>query len=146
MTKKKSKRRSASNNAAAPDARTLFIDISAWSYRLRDALTELEAPYIALSEKFPQNTPDTVWLKEAGIQGWVVLTRDQHIRRHPNELQAFRENGVIAFVLTAGDASAVDTAELVKQLYPKMMRKARASKPPAMFAVTLAGAIRQIKL
>ena len=75
-----------------------------------------------------------------------MLTRDQHIRRHPNGLQAFSENGVIAFVLTAGDASAADTAELVKQLYPKMMRKARASKPPAMFAVTLAGAIRQIKL
>ena len=111
-----------------------------------NALTELGAPFIALSQHYPQNTPDEVWLKEAGKLRWIELTRDRHIRRRPNELQAFRENGVIAFVLTAGDASAADTAALVKHVYPKLIRKARGSKPPAMFSVTLAGAINQIKL
>ena len=146
MTKKKSKKRSGSNSVVPPDAPTLFIDISAWSYRLRDALAELDAPFVALSERFPQNTPDTEWLKEAGKQGWIVLTRDKHIRRRPNELQAFRDSGVIVFVLTAGDASAADTAELVSRLYPKLIRKAQATKPPAMFSITLAGTISQIKL
>ena len=145
MTKKKSKKRSASNSVP-PDAPTLFIDICAWSYLLGDALTEIGAPFIALSRHYPQNTPDEVWLKEAGKRRWVVLTRDRHIRRRPNELQAFRENAVIAFVLTAGDASAADTATLVKRVYPKLIRKVQGTKPPAMFSVTLAGTFNQIKL
>ena len=145
MTKKKSKKHSVSNSVVPPDAPTLFIDICAWSHRLGDALTELGAPFVALNQHFPQNTPDNVWLQEAGKRHWVVLTRDKHIRRRPNELQAFRDNGVIAFVLTAGDASAADTADLVKRLYPKLIRKAQGTKPPAMFSVTLAGAIMPIK-
>lgn len=146
MTKKKSKKRSGSNSVVPPDVPTLFIDICAWSYQLGDALTEIGAPFIALNQHFPQNTPDDVWLKEAGKRHWVVLTRDKNIRRRPNELQAFRDSGVIAFVLTAGDASAADTAALVSGLYPRLIRKAQATKPPAMFSVTLAGTISQIKL
>lgn len=111
-----------------------------------DALTELGAPFVALNQHFPQNTPDEVWLKEAGKRRWVVLTRDKNIRRRPNELQAFRDSGVIVFVLTAGDASAADTATLVSRLYLRLIRKAQATKAPAMFSVTLAGAISQIKL
>lgn len=146
MTKKKSKKRSVSNSVVPPDAPTLFIDICAWSHRLSEALTELGAPFVALTQHFPANTPDEKWLSEVGKQGWILLTRDKHIRRRPNELQAFRDNGVIAFVLTAGDASAADTADLVKRLYPKLIRRARAAKPPAMFSITLAGAINNIKL
>ena len=109
-----------------------------------DALTALGAPFISLSKHFPQNTPDEVWLKEAGKRGWIVLTRDRHIRRRPNELMIFRESNVIAFVLTAGDASAADTATLVKRIYPKLIRKAQATKPPAMYSVTQAGIISKI--
>lgn len=146
MTKKKSKKRSASSSAVPPDAPTLFIDICAWSRPLGEALTELGAPFVALHQFFPQHTPDAEWLKEAGKRCWIVLTRDKHIRRRPNELQAFRDSRVTAFVLTAGDASAVDTAALVSRLYPKIIRKAQATKPPAMFSITLAGAINPIKL
>lgn len=146
MTKKKSKKRSASNSVASPDAPTLFIDICAWSHRLRDALDALGAPYVALTEHFSANTPDEEWLQEVGKRCWILLTRDEKIRRRPNELQAFRDHGVIGFVLTAGNASAADTAALVTRLYPKLIRKAKAAKPPAMFTVTLTGTISQIKL
>ena len=146
LTKKKSKKRSVSNSAASPDVPTLFIDICAWSHRLRDALDALDAPYVALTQHFSTNTPDEEWLQEVGKRGWILLTRDERIRRRPNELQAFRNHGVIGFVLTAGNASAADTAALVTRLYPKLIRKAKAAKPPAMFTVTLAGTISQIKL
>jgi hypothetical protein len=75
-----------------------------------------------------------------------VLTRDKNIRRKPNELRAFRDHGVIGFVLTSGDASATDTAALVTAIYPKLIRKVRGVKPPAMFSITQAGAMTPIKL
>jgi hypothetical protein len=146
LTKKKSKKRSASNNAAPPDAPLLFIDRCAWSHRLGEALTKLNIPFIPHHEKFAPDCPDEEWLKTVGKQGWIVLTRDKNIRRKPNELRAFRAHEVIGFVLTAGDASAADTAALVAAVYPKLIRKAQAAKPPAMFSITQAGAINPIKL
>lgn len=146
MTKKRSKKRSASNNAALPDTPVLFIDRCAWSHKLGEALTKIGAHFIPHHEKFEPACPDEKWLGAVGKQGWIVLTRDKNIRRKPNELRAFREHGVIGFVLTSGDASAADTAALVTAIYPKLMRKARVVKPPAMFSIMLAGAINPIKL
>ena len=146
MTKKKSKKRSASNNAAPPDTPVLFIDRCAWSHKLGEALTNIGASFIPHHEKFEPACPDEEWLEAAGKQGWIVLTRDKNIRRKPNELRAFQDHGVIGFVLTSGDASAADTAALVTAVYPKLIRKTRGIKPPAMFSITLAGAITKIKL
>ena len=146
MTKKKSKKRSVSNNDAPPNTPVLFIDRCAWSHKLGAALIKIGAPFIPHHEKFKPACPDEEWLEAVGKQGWIVLTRDKNIRRKPNELRAFRENGVIGFVLTSGDASAADTAALVTAVYPKLIRKAEGTKPPAMFSITLAGAITPIKL
>ncbi len=146
MTKKKSKKHSASNNAAPPDTPVLFIDRCAWSHKLGEALTKIGAPFIPHHEKFKPACADEEWLEAAGKQGWIVLTRDKNIRRKPNELRAFQEYGVIGFVFTSGDASAADTAALITAVYPKLIRKAKGTKPPAMFSITLAGAINPIKL
>lgn len=81
----------------------------------------------------------------AGQEGWIVLTRDKMIRRKPNELAAFRDHGVVVFALASGNASAEDTARLVVELYPRILRKARGVKPPAMFSVTLAGGISPVR-
>ncbi len=124
----------------------LFVDRCAWSNRLGDALTEQGIPFIPHHDRFAPDCPDEEWLEVAGKGGWIVLTRDKNIRRKPNELHAFRQHGVIAFVLTGGDATAADTAALVTALYPKMLRKLKGAKPPAMFTLTMAGSIGVIKL
>lgn len=46
----------------------------------------------------PSDTPDVVWLRMAGEQGWLVITRDQHIRRRPYERQVIEQARVGAFV------------------------------------------------
>lgn len=140
-----SKKRSASNSASPPEAPLLFIDRCAWSRRLGEALAAAKIPFIAHHEKFAPACPDEVWMMEAGRQGWVVITRDQAIRRKPNELKAFREAKLIMFALASGNASAEDTARLVVDLYPKILRKAKAANPPAMFSVTLAGGINPVR-
>lgn len=109
------------------------------------ALRDAGIPFIAHHERFPGNLPDEDWLAVAGAEGWIVVTRDKNIRRKPNEIKAYRANKVIVFVLASGNASAEHTARLVVELYPKMLRKARAAKPPAMFSVTLAGGINPVR-
>lgn len=114
-----------------------------------DALKVAGIKFTPHHEHFEPACPDVDWLPEVGKNGWVVVTRDKNIRRKPNELQAFKENKVLAIVLSSGSssqASAADTAELLLRLLPKLMRKIGASKPPVMLNVTLMGTISQIKL
>ena len=144
--KQTSKKHSASSNDSPPDAAPLlFIDRCAWSRKLDEALKAAGIPHIAHREKFADDCPDEEWLTAAGRAGWIVLTRDQAIRRKPNELKAFRDAKLIMFALASGNASAEDTARLVVELYPRILRKAQSAKPPAMFSVTLAGGINPVR-
>jgi len=144
--KRKSRKPSASSIAAPPDAPPLFIDRCAWSRRLGEALRDAGIPFIIHDDKFAKDCADVDWLPVAGREGWIVITRDKNIRRKPNELKAFRGAKVVAFALASGNASAEDTARLVVGLYPKILRKVRGAKPPAMFSVTLAGTISPVRL
>lgn len=148
MTKKKSKKLSASNNAAQLSYPLLFIDRCAWSNRLGETLTTAGIDFTPHHDHFEQACPDVDWLPVVGKNGWIVITRDKNIRRKPNELQAFKENNVLAIVLSSGSSSqssAADTADLLQRLLPKLMRKIQASKPPTMLTVTLMGTISSVK-
>lgn len=62
-------------------------------------------------QHFPQAAKDTEWLPEVGRRGWVVLTKDHHIRTRQNELVALLSAGVAAFVLTSGDLTGPEMAQ-----------------------------------
>lgn len=149
MKKKKSKKLSASSNAAPLNYPLLFIDRCAWSNRLGGALSKANVQFTPHHEHFEPACADVDWLPVVGKNGWVVVTRDKNIRRKPNELQAFKESKVLAIVLSSGSssqASAADTAELLLRMLPKLMRKIQASKPPIMLNVTLMGTVSEVKL
>jgi hypothetical protein len=42
-------------------------------------------------EEPAQKLPDEVWLRDAGANGWIVLTKDDAIRRRPAEREALTE-------------------------------------------------------
>ena len=144
LAKQKSKKPSASNDSALPEI-PLFIDRCAWSKRLGEALNAAGIPYIAHHQKFPPACPDDEWLTAAGKENWIIVTRDQNIRRKANELKAFRDAGLIVFALASGNASAADTAELVVALYGKFLKLAHSTKRPAMFSVSLSRTITLVR-
>lgn len=112
---------------------------------LGEALDEIGAPYIAHHQQFAPAAPDEEWLEVAGREGWIVLTRDKHIRRRHAELEAFQTHEVTVFVLAAGNASAAETAELITRLYGKIQRLAVQAKPPIMYSVTRSGISKPIR-
>lgn len=119
-----SKKRCALSNASPPEPFILFIDRDAWSGKLDATLRNAGIPFEARRDHFADDTPDPAWLREVGRRSWLVLTRDQNIRRKPDELAALREAGVILFALTSGNLSAQETAEIVIGAWPKMKRLA----------------------
>ena len=53
-----------------------------------------------LEPRYSHATPDEVWLRDAGINGWLVVTRDKRIRTRPGERAAILEHHVGCFVIT----------------------------------------------
>lgn len=130
---------------AADGAPLLFIDRCAWSRRLGQALRDSGIRFVAHNERFAPACPDVEWLEVAGREGWIVITRDQAIRRKANELEAFRNHRVIVFALASGNALAEDTARLLVELYPKILRISATAGRPAMFSVTLGRTITRVR-
>jgi hypothetical protein len=50
-------------------------------------------------EEMGQGLRDETWLRDAGQRGWIVLMKDDAIRRRPAERDALTEEGVRAFCI-----------------------------------------------
>ena len=93
---------------------------------------------------FAQDARDSEWLPEVGRRGWVVLTKDHHIRTRQNELIALLSSGVATFVLTAGDLSGLEMAGAFVRALPKMKRVLIGQPRPFIARVAPGGAVTLI--
>lgn len=89
----------------------LFLDECLGSTDVPKALRSQGIPVELLHEHFPLSTADPEWLAEVGRRGWVVLTKDQRIRRRQAEFEVLLGAGVAAFVLTSGNLTGPGTAQ-----------------------------------
>ncbi len=90
----------------------LFIDRSLGRKHLPEALRACGLVVHTLSsvygEEEGQQIPDVRWLADAGRHEWIVLMKDDAIRRRPAERDALTEARVRAFCLTNAQLRAVE--------------------------------------
>ena len=91
-------------SSAPPDQPQLFVDRSLGRHLLPDALREhgfvVHTLASVFGEERGQHVVDEDWIAHAGAKGWVVLTKDDAIRRRPLELAAIERFRVQVFCLT----------------------------------------------
>lgn len=124
---------------------TLFIDRDTWSRVLDRELRTAGIPFVAHRDVFEHDAPDPVWIAEVGRRGWTVVTRDQNIRRRPNELRAVRAAGLHLFALTSGNLSAAETAQVITAAWTAIQRHVAGTPAPALFSVSRGGEVRLLK-
>jgi len=78
-----------------------------------DALRAAGVEVRAHDELFPQATQDVTWLREAGANRWVVLTRDDRIRYNQLEKQAVLAANVRFFSITSSSLTGDEAAALL---------------------------------
>ena len=83
-------------------------------------------------------------MPEVGRRGWVVLTKDHHIRTRHGELIALLSAGVAAFVLTAGDLSGPEMSQAFIRALPKMKRMLIGQLRPFIARVSPGGVVTLI--
>ena len=95
-------------------------------------------------QHFPQAAKDREWLPEVGRRGWVVLTKDHHIRTRQNELVALLSAGVAAFVLTSGDLTGPEMAQAFVRALPRIRRMLVGQPRPFIARVSASGDVMLI--
>lgn len=67
----------------------------------------------AHDDVFPQKTEDVVWLREAGVHRWVVITRDDRIRYNQLEKHAVLAARLRFFSITSSSMAADQAAAMI---------------------------------
>jgi hypothetical protein len=131
--RRKSKKRSGVKRPDGPPL-VFFVDACLGRHDVADALTAAGALVELHHTHFLAGTPDPEWLPAIGVRGWIILTKDRHIRKRPLELDAILASGARAFVLTAADLKGPEQAALLAGALPRIRRLCR---QPARFVATI---------
>jgi hypothetical protein len=96
---------------------------------LRDVGLVVHSMADVYGEKRAQRLADEVWLRDAGENSWIVLTKDDAIRRRPAERDALTEAGVRAFCLTSAQLRGAEQIERFVNNRHRILRQARKAGP-----------------
>lgn len=80
-------------------------------------------------EQRAQALPDEIWLRDAGEKGWVVLTKDDAIRRRPAERDALVAAAVRVFCLTTAQLRGEEQIARFVANRNRIVRQARKPGP-----------------
>jgi hypothetical protein len=83
-------------------------------------------------------------LSFAGEQNYIVLTKDQRIRRRPLEILAIRTAKVRAVILTVKGARGPEIAEVVLNSISKIRRQVADRGGPCIFTLTKGGILKEV--
>jgi hypothetical protein len=115
------------------------------SPHLAHALNVLLGPegdqVVHLTDRFPADTQDRVWIETLGDEvGWVVISADRRIHRNRFEREAWRRSGLIVFFLSPQwqRLRGIETAWRLLRWWPRIDEQARLVAPPAAFELPLA--------
>jgi len=122
-----------------------FIDRSLGRKYVAEALRTAGATVEVHDDHFPQTTPDVDWLAEVGRRGWVVLSKDERIRRNRIEREVLEAAHVRAFFLTQQDITGQEMANLFRDALPGMTNRAISQPAPFIFTIPRSGKFTRVK-
>lgn len=110
-----------------------FIDRSLGRKHLAETLRDLgfivHTMASVYGEDVAQQLDDETWLRDAGEKGWVVLMKDDAIRRRPAERDALADAGVRAFCLTNAQLRKEEQTERFVGNIDRILRQAQQPGP-----------------
>ncbi|MGH9948500.1 MAG: hypothetical protein ACRD6X_15085 [Pyrinomonadaceae bacterium] len=126
----KSKKQSdASSNSKLLESVEIFIDRSLGK-KIALPLVEAGATVHLHDDYFEQNVEDQEWLAEVGKRGWLVLTKDQRIRRRPLERDTLLKANLKVFCFMSGSIPFSEMAEAFAKALPAIKHISDKTPPP----------------
>lgn len=88
--------------------------------------------------------PDVEWIPRVAANHWVLITKDQNIRRNPLEVATYRASKLRGFVATGKDMSAQELGELLARCLPGMVRRVAGRNGPLLFTISRGGTFTKL--
>jgi hypothetical protein len=123
------------SSGAPPEATRVFFTDRHIGHKVAAELRAQGEAVVRHDDVFPQDAPDEAWLLRVGREGWVAITCDTRIRRHPAERRALVESGALVFVVTARRLTGQQMAELIGAALPAMRMIAATATRPAIYTL-----------
>ena len=140
----KSKKRSDANlNSKLLESLEIFIDRSLGK-KIALPLIEAGATVHLHDEYFEQNVEDQEWLAEVGNRGWLVITKDQWIRRRPLERDALLKANLKVFCFMSGSMPFSEMADVFAKALPAIKKTAATNLPPFIAGIYKDASVRII--
>jgi hypothetical protein len=105
-------------------------------------LRQAGAQVVIHDERFNQDAADEVWLRAAGENSWIVLTKDKNIRFHLREKKTLIEYGVRAFVLTRKALNAEEMGAIFVGALTKVVKALENNAGPFVATISASGSVR----
>ena len=118
-----------------------FIDRSLGKHEVPAALRAASARVEIHDQHFAINARDEEWILEVGQRRWVILTKDDNIRRRPLERRAVQSARVSLFALAGGNIRGPDMGTAFALALPRMVALLRKTEPPLIARVTKTGGV-----
>lgn len=140
---RKSKKSSVASSRSRRDSDRLasltsFIDRSLGKRVVAGELTRAGAVVQIHDDNFAPDTADVEWLRVVGEKGWIVLSKDEAIRRNRHEREAIRAAKVRAFFLTQQGMTGLEMAAIFVRALPGMVARAARQKGSFIFTISAA--------
>lgn len=122
----------------------IFIDRSI-PRSIARALQSVRSDVVWLEGRFAHDVKDPVWLREAGQQGWLVISRDKGLRHKKAEVREIQESNVGCFII--GEKDDLSRWNLLKIIVAKlddMELIYRTTERPFIFVIDAGGALRRV--
>jgi len=90
------------------------------------------------------STKDPIWLRETGINSWLVLTRDRRIRSRPGEREAIMTHRVGCFIFTyKNDLKRHEIVQMILANIEQIEEKFNTTPRPFIYTVSKDGEFRE---
>jgi hypothetical protein len=123
---------------------TFFLDHQIGRYRVAEALKAAGANVEVHLEHFAADAADIDWIPEIGRRGWILITKDQNIRRNPLERAAYQTANLRGFVVTGKDMTGDELGALLVQCLGGMVRRAAGRPGPFLFTISRTGVFSKL--
>lgn len=123
---------------------TFFLDHQIGRYVVAEKRREAGANVEVHLDHFKGDAPDPEWIPEIGRREWVLITKDQNIRRNPLERAAYAAAKLRGFIVTGKDMSGAELGELLVRCLDGLTRRAHKRPGPLLFAISKGGVFSKL--
>lgn len=122
------------------------MDRSLGSKKIPDGLRAAGFLVEIHDDHFVSDEDDTNWLDACGKNGWIVLTKDERIRRDPAEVRAVIASGAHAMFIGRQNVTAEEMLQDLAPALPRLMNRLQGAKRPLYFLVHKAGRVDHLEV